>query len=308
MARSKRSSKRASRLIAGDPVAVEKVKRGFATIGKGWDRDLRVQFERERAVHEIQTRFNRPILQLLSEDPGSVAALGSLRQMSTSAFRPKLSSQKAWKSFPPTKAYMALTLAPPFDYAMVWPSDGSVQVGADRDLGEMQFDIQTSDVADATSFMAVAALGVSYQATETGILQISADPGGQAFAGAWSGGFGGKSHAEDWLDMAVDRYELNGDFDARVLDQKTTILASDAWSGWEEMGKLIAFPSIPSDHTAGVAGILSVDPGYNYVLWVWCGGRVSGQGWRTNGMWTDKARASMRITVPSINISLSVTS
>ncbi len=168
----------------------------------------------------------------------------------------------------------------------------------------MMFDIKTTDGPNFSSITAVAALGVSYEATIAGLLQASADPSGFHLVGAWSSGFGGESHAEVWMDMSVDRFAFDGSFDTRVVDQRSTLQSNDAWNGRQDMGTLDIFSSTPGPHTAAVGALFHVDPGYKYVIWVWCGGLVWGHG--SQPSWTDKASAQMQITVPSINISLTV--
>ncbi|HEY6419975.1 MAG TPA: hypothetical protein VIX59_13305 [Candidatus Binataceae bacterium] len=182
----------------------------------------------------------------------------------------------------------------PFDYQWTWgavsgddPHDNSET--ADRGSGDLAIVLNTG-IDDSSSAAGRAAVGIYfYPPTSTGILQVWSTPALNYLWGTYCSF--DSAHADGWIAMYVGSYNLAGAFTGAVIDQRTTLWSDDSWFH----GNSGNFPTASYGlHPAPI----QVDRQHQYIIWVWCGGEVSADGWHLlNG---SGAMDQLYIAVPSI--------
>ena len=281
--------------LYGGQIAPEAiVRRGLADL----ERELGRQFKDERAA-ELEAakhlrRLQAPFLDALGKDARSEASVRELRLLES---RLGKGSQKliAPRVRPDVQRVFAgsigATVVPAYNYDWTWNATSggpSLSVSASRNSGQMGFNIWNNG-RDASG-SARAAVGIFFRPiTENGILRLWSNP---AFSYSWWTicAFA-SAHSDAFIGLYVGRYNLSGGFDGAPINQQIGLWSDDSW--WSGAGS----------HSGSNSGYplfaqLNVDRSHWYAIWVWCGGRATGDGWGTFS--GSGAGSNLSVRVPSI--------
>jgi len=187
---------------------------------------------------------------------------------------------------------IAATRVPPYSYPWTWSSQNggaSVSVTANQNTGRMGFGLWNA--GRAASGSAAAAIGIYFRPVfANGILRLWSNP---AFNYQWwTYCVLASAHSDGWIGLYVGRYTLAGGFDGAPVNQRVRLWNDDSW--WSGAGS----------HSGSTSGFplfaqLGVDSAHWYALWVWCGGRATGDGW--GGLFSGSgAGSNLSVLVPSM--------
>ena len=281
-------------LYGGRSISAETARRSMAAL----ETRLRAEFkERTR----LRKQFNEPLkkvrVTLLDTKTKNNAAAETARQMRALH---KVASGRKLKRVRTVAVDTGIftgmsgaTVAPPFDYQWTWGAvDGKAQSNietANRTTGTVALNLST-DRDNSSSVAGRAAVGIYFYPPRNGSLQIWSTP---AFNYLWGTVCDlASAHADAWIGLYVGSYDLAGSFVGEVIDQRITLWTDDSWlygsrlNTGSNSGYGIYAPPIP------------VDRQHQYIIWVWCGGEVSADGFHLfNG---SGAVDQLNISVPSI--------
>jgi hypothetical protein len=282
-------------LYGGRFLSAEAVRRSMVAL----ETRLKAEFK-ERA--RLRKQFNEPLkklrVTLLDTKTNNKAAAETARQMRTLhtvASKRKLKRARAVAVDTGIIIGMSgATVAPPFDYQWTWGAvDGKAISNvetADRTTGTLALNIST-DQDNSSSVAGRAAVGIYFYPPRNGSLQIWSTP---SFNYLWGTVCDlASAHADAWIGLYVGSYNLAGSFVGEVIDQRITLWTDDSWLYGSRL-------NVGSNSGYGLyAPPFQVDRQHQYIIWVWCGGEVSGDGWHLfNG---SGATDQLNIAVPSIS-------
>jgi hypothetical protein len=280
-------------LYSRRPISAQAVKRSMAAL----ETRLNAEFK-ERA--RFRKQFNKPLeklrVTLLDTKTNNKAAAETARQMR--ALHKVASGRKLKRARAvavDTGIIIGLsgaTVAPPFAYQWTWSAvDGSARdvVRAQGATGTLALNLAT-DQDSSSNVAGRAAVGIYFYPPSNGSLQIWSTP---SLNYEWSTVCDlASAHADAWIGFYVGSYNLDGSFAGAVLDQQITLWTDDSWltgAGFHS-GSNSAYGLYPPP--------FQVDRQHQYIIWVWCGGDLSGDGWHL--LWGSGAYDQLNITVPSI--------
>jgi hypothetical protein len=182
-------------------------------------------------------------------------------------------------------------LEPPYDYQWTWsattgsPNDN--RETANRETGRMSLVFDTGEDDPSSISGRIAVGSYFYPPAANGPLQVWASP---AFSDLWYDICSWEScHADGWIGLFVQSYDLAGAPTGAVVDQQVSLWSDSSWySGGSGRSSNSAFGLY--------APPIQVDQDHQYIIWVWAGGYVSGQGWGTFS--GSGAGDQLQITVP----------
>jgi hypothetical protein len=192
------------------------------------------------------------------------------------------------------------TVAPPYDYQWTWGAvDGNAYDhawSADRRNGRLFLELNTAP-DDSSSLAGRAAVGIYFYPPTSGLLHVWSAP---AFDYMW-GTFCSfaSAHADGWIGLYVGRYDLAGAFIGDVIDQRITLWSDDSWlyGSRGNPGSSSGYGLYPPP--------IQVDRQHQYIIWVWCGGKASAEGW--HALYGSGALNTLNVGVPSISWELRAT-
>src|SRR5262245_28137063 len=99
------------------------------------------------------------------------------------------------------------------------------------------------------------------------------------------------AHSDAFIGLYVGRYNVSGGFDGAPVSQIIRLWNDDSWwyGAGSHSGSNSGFPLIAQ---------FNVDWSHFYALWVWCGGRATGEGFGTFS--GSGAGSQLSVAVPSM--------
>jgi hypothetical protein len=251
----------------------------------------------------LRKQFAKPIKgirapMLAAKDSAASAAAAQMRQLHKVALARKLNRMERVKVTPGLfPGYFGATLAPPYNYEWTWTAaDGNPYVDsvtADRNSGALSIDLGTN-LDDSSNVAGDAAVGIYLYPPTFGTLQIWSAPSFNYFWGTVCDL--DSAHADAWIGLFVGSYDLAGRWTGAVVDQQITLWSDDSF--------VYGSRSNPGSNSGyGLFASIPVDRQHQYIIWVWCGGDVSADGFHI--LWGSGASDMLDVSVPSISWQLS---
>jgi hypothetical protein len=243
---------------------------------------------RWRADRSLQIRkMHAPLAELFARTPHFVEGAVELQRMvQRQATRAPHATRR-----PPiparTLSGSVLTVIPP-PYPFQWPWSTGVaehlEVRADRDEGDLFFDVYCGDEGGDAGV--ACAVGIPFQPPADGMLRFAGYARQQH---SWTTGsvLWDPAHSDGWAGAFV-----SGRVAGPLVDQRTRL-----W--WADSSSASSLDSDASDRTFTIdTGLIPVDEGDTYFLWIWCGGAAYGNGSHLDRLYGAEALASMDLSVP----------
>jgi hypothetical protein len=281
-------------LFGGRFISPETVKRSMMAVEKRLTADF---VERTRLRRQFNTplkKLRAPIAGAAGKDSAGAAASREMARLHKLARGLKVRRPRAMRVS--TGIFTGLTgatVAPPYDYQWTWGAvAGTANANsetADRRTGDISLDLNTNP-DDSSSAAGRAAVGIYFYPPAGGILQIWSAP---AFDYLWATICDlDSAHADAWIGLYVASYDLAGAFTGAVLDQRVTLWSDDSWLYGSRLnqGSNSGYGLYPPP--------IQVDRQHQYIIWVWCGGEVSADGWHF--LYGSAAIDTLNAVVPSI--------
>jgi len=283
-------------LFGGRFINPDAVRRSMVGLEKRLDADFAARTRLRKQLAASPEIISAPFLGASHKEQGpAAAAVRELRRLHKVARGLKVQRQRIVKvNGGIFTGQIGATVAAPFDYQWTWsavsgddPGDNSVS--ADRASGDLSLILDTG-VDDSSSSAARAAVGTYfYPPFSTGTLQVWSAPW---FSYLW-GTFCSfaSAHADGWIGMYVGSYDLGGRFTGAVIDYRASLWSHDQWFG----------STTNSDFSSGYGLYpppVQVDRQHQYIIWAWCGGEISADGW--HALWGSGATDQFYVVVPSI--------
>jgi hypothetical protein len=281
-------------LFGGRFISPEAARRSMAALEKQLDADFAARTRLRKQLTASPEKISAPFLDA-SEKGAAASAARELRRLHHVARGLKVQRPRIVKvNGGIFTGLSGATVAPPFDYQWSWsavsgddPGDNSVS--ADRASGDLSLILDTG-IDDSSSSAARAAVGIYfYPPLSNGTLQVWSAPW---FSYLW-GTFCSfaSAHADGWIGMYVGSYDLSGKFTGAVIDSRVSLWSHDQWFG----------STTNSDFSSGYGLYpppVHVDRQHQYIIWAWCGGEISADGW--HALWGSGATDQFYVAVPSI--------
>ena len=279
-------------LYGGQIAPPEVVQKGMA----GLETELTKQYneqESQRAIGRQYTQqFLKPLVDVIGKDQGAIQgiqSLGSLQQAPRKNLTPPEVVKESQRIF-----VGGATVAPPYNSPYTWnvtSGNPRVHLSADNTTGQMHFSLDT-DYHKSSSARVIAAVGIFFSPfTDQGSLHISTNPTLSLSWALWCAL--NSAHSDGWIGLYIASYDLSGNAGTPIRSQIIR-WSEDVFAG---------DPSGGGVDTQPLQARFAVDRDHYYVVWVWCGGSVSGAGW--DSFFGSGAYSEMYVNVPSITWELS---
>lgn len=250
---------------------------GMADLERELDRTFKqLRAERERNERLLQT-IHAPFLEQLDGNDRVASGVAALKAEDARRAKLKIEAPPVDKIDPRIfSGSIGFTYAPPYHYPWTWTAySGNASdhtATANQNAGTMGFGLHTSNGGDSATSAGRAALGSYFRPiTANGILRIFAPP---SFSyNWWTACAFSSAHSDGFIGLYVGRYTLSGGFDGAPVNQTIYLWRDDSW--WSGAS------GSASNSGYGLSAQINVDSSHYYLIWVWCGGYVSGSGWGT---------------------------
>lgn len=282
-------------LYGGRFISPETARRSMVGLEKRLDVDFLERTRLRKQLAAAPEKINAPFLDAGKQKGPAAAAARELRRLHKVARGLKVQRPRIVKvNSGIFSGLSGATVAAPFDYQWTWgalsgdDSHDNAET-ADRSSGALALELN-SGIDDSSSVAGRAAVGIYfYPPFSSGVLQVWSTPAFNYLWGTYCSF--ASAHADGWIGLYVGSYDLSGKFTGDVIDYRVSLWSHDQWFGSTSgPGSSAGYGLYPPP--------IQVGRQHQYIIWVWCGGEISSDGW--HALWGSGAMDLFNVAVPSI--------